>query len=247
MHLWNTGKKVSQLPCLWSSSCDVLWLCIALCLSTLQCISGAFLLEISKCCSCPFLSLFSLILFIIVSSGSNSFWNTGCGRKNTPIWEGHTFGWGARRRTAVYIPFSVYTMVWLGEHRAFIVEEFTKNGRSPVATQRAFHIHFALGRWEAVPDKNTIYRLVWNFRQIGHFGSSGGGDTTGSCCHYTWNGSQGHGQLPRGYISVSIFKAATWVMICSKHIDVKRHSACFPEIEKHLPYLLWFWIYSLLK
>jgi len=36
--------------------------------------------------------------------------------------------WGARSRTAVYVPFSVYTMVWLGEHRAFIVEEFIKNG-----------------------------------------------------------------------------------------------------------------------
>jgi len=22
---------------------------------------------------------------------------TGCGRKNSPIWEGHSFGWGARR------------------------------------------------------------------------------------------------------------------------------------------------------
>ena len=39
--------------------------------------------------------------------------------------------WGACRRTAVYMPFSVYTMVWLGKHRAFIVEEFIKNGRSP--------------------------------------------------------------------------------------------------------------------
>ena len=29
--------------------------------------------------------------------------------------------WGARRRTAVYVPFSVYTMAWSGEHRAFIV------------------------------------------------------------------------------------------------------------------------------
>jgi len=46
--------------------------------------------------------------------------------------------WGARRRTAVYVPFSVYTMAWSGEHRAFIVEEFIRNGRSPVATQRAF-------------------------------------------------------------------------------------------------------------
>jgi len=76
--------------------------------------------------------------------GNISAYYTGCGRKNTPIWEGHSFGWGARRRTAVYVPFSVYTMVWLGEQRAFIVEEFIKNGRSPVATQCAFRIHFAL-------------------------------------------------------------------------------------------------------
>jgi hypothetical protein len=46
--------------------------------------------------------------------------------------------WGVRRRTAVYVPFSVYTIAWSGEHRAFIVEEFMKNGGSPVATQRAF-------------------------------------------------------------------------------------------------------------
>jgi len=34
--------------------------------------------------------------------------------------------WGARRRTAVYVPFSGYTIAWLGEHRAFIVQEFIK-------------------------------------------------------------------------------------------------------------------------
>jgi len=45
---------------------------------------------------------------------------------------------GARLRTSVYVPFSVYTMAWSGEHRAFIVEEFIRNGGSPVATQRAF-------------------------------------------------------------------------------------------------------------
>ena len=50
---------------------------------------------------------------------------------------------------------------------AFIVEEFIKNGGSPVATQRAFRIGFALGRREAVPDKKTIYRWVSNFRQTG--------------------------------------------------------------------------------
>jgi len=64
-------------------------------------------------------------------------------------------------------PFSVYAMAWLWEHRAFIVEEFIKNGRSSVATQRTFRIRFALGRREAVPDKKTIYRWVSNFRQTG--------------------------------------------------------------------------------
>ena len=65
------------------------------------------------------------------------------------------------------MPFSVYTMAWLGEHRDFIVEEFIKNGGLPVATQRAFRIRFTLGRQEAVPDKKTIYRWVSNFRQTG--------------------------------------------------------------------------------
>jgi len=46
--------------------------------------------------------------------------------------------WGARRRTAVYMLFSVYTMAWSGEHRALIVEEFIRNGDSPVSTQHAF-------------------------------------------------------------------------------------------------------------
>jgi len=72
-----------------------------------------------------------------------------------------------RRRTAVYVPFSVYTMAWSGERRAFIVEEFIRNGGSPVATQRAFRIRFALGGRETVPDKKTIYRWVSNFRQTG--------------------------------------------------------------------------------
>jgi len=42
-----------------------------------------------------------------------------------------------------------------------------KNGGSPVATQRAFRIRFALGRREAVPDKKTIYCWVSNFKQTG--------------------------------------------------------------------------------
>jgi hypothetical protein len=80
-------------------------------------------------------------------------------------------------------------MAWSGEHRTFIVDEFIKNGGSPVATQRAFRIRFALGRRETVPDKKTIYRWVSNFRKNEQrpltLDSSEGGDTTGSCCHYT--------------------------------------------------------------
>ena len=65
------------------------------------------------------------------------------------------------------MPFSVYTITWLEEHLVFIVEEFIKNGGSPVATQRAFRIRFALGRREDVPDKKKVYCWVANFRQTG--------------------------------------------------------------------------------
>jgi len=53
-----------------------------------------------------------------------------------------------RRQIALYVPFLMYTMAWLEEHRVFIVEEFIKNCGSLVATQRAFRIRFALGRRE---------------------------------------------------------------------------------------------------
>ena len=61
----------------------------------------------------------------------------------------------------------MYSIALLEKQRAFIVEEFIKNGGSPVATQRAVRVRFALGRREAVPDKKTIYRWVSNFRQTG--------------------------------------------------------------------------------
>jgi len=53
----------------------------------------------------------------------------------------------------------MYTIALLEEHRAFIVEEFIKNGGLPVATQRAFRIRFGFGRWNAVLDQKTIYRF----------------------------------------------------------------------------------------
>ena len=132
-------------------------------------------------------------------------------------------------------------MAWLEEHRAFIVEDFIKNGGSPVATQRAFRIRFALGLREAVPDKKTIYRWVSNFRQTEQtlealkeaIRQEVAAITPEMILKFMDN-------TERGNISVSIFKAATWDIFCSKHIDVKRHSVFFPGIEKHLPYLLWF-------
>ena len=52
-------------------------------------------------------------------------------------------------------------MAWSGEHRAFIVEEFIRNGGSPVATQRAFRIRFALGRRS--PDLTPCDFFLWGY------------------------------------------------------------------------------------
>ena len=56
-------------------------------------------------------------------------------------------------------------MAWSGEHRAFVIEEFVKNGESVVATQRSFRRHFSLNRHDPVPTGKTIHRWVFNFRQ----------------------------------------------------------------------------------
>ena len=62
--------------------------------------------------------------------------------------------------------FNVYHSV-VGRTSSLYCWGVYKNGGSPVATQCAFRIGFALGRREAVPDKKTIYRWVSNFRQTG--------------------------------------------------------------------------------
>ena len=56
-------------------------------------------------------------------------------------------------------------MAWSGEHRAFVVEQFVKNGESVVATQRSFRRHFSLNRHDPVPTGKTIRRWVSNFWQ----------------------------------------------------------------------------------
>lgn len=75
--------------------------------------------------------------------------------------------WKGYYLKAVYVPFSVCAMAWLGEHRAFVVEEFISNGGSVITTQRAFRIRFELGQHDRVPDRKIIQQWVSNFRQTG--------------------------------------------------------------------------------
>jgi hypothetical protein len=56
------------------------------------------------------------------------------------------------------MPFSVHTMAWSGEHRTYVVEKLIKNGGSPMM-QRAFRIHFTLGRRDPVPDKKKQFTI----------------------------------------------------------------------------------------
>jgi hypothetical protein len=66
------------------------------------------------------------------------------------------------RYTAAIMPFSDHTMAWSGEHSS-VVEGFIQNGGSPIMTQRAFRIRFALGRRDPFPIKKTVS----DFRQTG--------------------------------------------------------------------------------
>ena len=56
-------------------------------------------------------------------------------------------------------------MAWSGEHCAFVIEEFVKNGESVVVTQHSFQRHFSLNRHDPVPTGKTIHHWVSNFRQ----------------------------------------------------------------------------------
>ena len=59
-----------------------------------------------------------------------------------------------------FVSFSIDAMNWTGEHRPFIVETFIKTSESVTATQRAFHLHFKLGRhlgsWNCLPHQAHI-------------------------------------------------------------------------------------------
>ena len=56
-------------------------------------------------------------------------------------------------------------MAWSGEHRAFVIEEFVKNGRVSRSDAAFLPRHFSLNRHDPVPTGKTVHRWVSNFRQ----------------------------------------------------------------------------------
>ena len=188
--------------------------------------------------------------------------NRGCGRKNSPIWEGRSFGWGARTvvgrassNSGVRAIFSVHHGVVGRTSSPYcwgVYKKWRVAGSNTACISHPLRACVVIsgGRrvrqiWppaiffsDATPKQrfmNNVPKLwkLWRRRY----------DRKLLPLHLKWF-SRSWTTTERGYISVSIFKAATWVMFCSKHVDVKRNSVYFPEIKKHLPYLLlWFWIY----
>lgn len=58
-------------------------------------------------------------------------------------------------------------MPWSGEHRGFAMRTFLENGRSVVATQRAFRLHFNIPRHGPIPDGKAIRRWVEALEESG--------------------------------------------------------------------------------
>ena len=58
-------------------------------------------------------------------------------------------------------------MLWTREHRAFAVEAYFSNGRSIVATQRAFRARFNISPRSPIPGRNLILSWVTAFQETG--------------------------------------------------------------------------------
>ena len=58
-------------------------------------------------------------------------------------------------------------MAWTGEHRAFIVEDFIRNGESVTRTLRNFKTHFKLNRNDPGPNRKSVMLWIKNFRATG--------------------------------------------------------------------------------
>jgi len=117
--------------------------------------------------------MLSPYIYLYTIENINTTINTGCGRKNTLIWEGHNFGWGARTvvgsassNSGVRAVFSVHHGV-VGRTSSLYCSGVYKKWRVAGSNTACISIRFALGRREAVPEKKTIYRWVSNFSQTG--------------------------------------------------------------------------------
>ena len=60
---------------------------------------------------------------------------------------------------------SVALEQWTGQHGAFVVEDYFKNGDSAVTTQRLFRRHYKIPRHGRVPCRNTVKEWIQNFRE----------------------------------------------------------------------------------
>ena len=58
-------------------------------------------------------------------------------------------------------------MLWSKEQRAFAVEAYNSNGRSIVATQRAFRTHFKFAPRASVPGRQSIVTWANTFETTG--------------------------------------------------------------------------------
>ena len=145
--------------------------------------------------------------------------NKGCGRKNTPLSKGHSFSWW--ERTVVLrtpsnsgIPADLGALnAVFGRTTFFSFWGLKFNGGSPVATERACLICFRLfeGRMVLMKKWFTFEYQANECRT--NSGSSERGDTKGIYCHSSRNDLNFMDNYPWVYLSLSVFKAATLVII----------------------------------
>ena len=75
--------------------------------------------------------------------------------------------WEVSHYVGPLAPFSLVIMVWTGDHRGFAVRSFFENGRSFVAAQRAFRLHFNVPRRDPVPHRNVIAGWIRALEETG--------------------------------------------------------------------------------
>ena len=185
------------------------------------------------------LSVSSVMIFKHMFMQICEMYYTGCIRKNFPIWEVHSFAWGGRpvvgsasSNSGVRTVFIVHLGV-VGRTSSFYCWGVNKKWRVagsntacivlPPRSPDLTPCNFFSGATSKQRFTNNVPKLwkLWRRRY----------DRKLLPLHLKWFSSS-RTATERGYVSVSIFKAATFVMFCSKHVDVKRHSVNFPEIKK---------------